>query len=118
VLAVLYDTFDNGITPFFSIVKQADHERLPHKLYPFYSNHRPEDAPFLESLGNLAKSNPNFRLIATMTEALRLRCGKCLSHPASTTSEVTNLLDTELKQIGVRYDGKEYTTGVLLPLTL
>jgi ferredoxin-NADP reductase len=36
-----------GITPFFSIVKQADHERLPHKLYLFYSNRRPEDAPFL-----------------------------------------------------------------------
>jgi ferredoxin-NADP reductase len=60
-----------GITPFFSIVKQADHERLPHKLYLFYSNRRPEDAPFLESLGKLKKSNPNFRLIATMTEVLR-----------------------------------------------
>src|SRR5215468_3603929 len=52
-----------GITPFLSIVKQADHERLPHKLYLFYSNRRPEDAPFLESLNNLEKSNPNFHLI-------------------------------------------------------
>ena len=60
-----------GITPFFSVVKQADHERLPHKLYLFYSNRRPEDAPFLESLGKLEKSNPNFRLIATMTDVLR-----------------------------------------------
>ena len=60
-----------GITPFFSIVKQADHERLPHKLYLFYSNRRPEDAPFLESLDNLKKSNPNFHLIATMSEILR-----------------------------------------------
>ena len=60
-----------GITPFFSIVKQADHERLPHKLYLFYSNRRPEDAPFLESLDNLEKSNPNFHLIATMSEIPR-----------------------------------------------
>lgn len=57
-----------GITPFFSLVKQADRERLPHKLYLFYSNRRPEDAPFLESLDNLQKSNPNFHLFATMTE--------------------------------------------------
>jgi ferredoxin-NADP reductase len=60
-----------GITPFFSIVKHVDHERLPHKLYLFYSNHRPEDAPFLENLCNLEKSNPNFRFVATMTEAPR-----------------------------------------------
>jgi len=60
-----------GITPFFSIVKEADHERLPHKLYLFYSNSRPEDAPFLETLGSLEKSNPNFRLVATMTEMPR-----------------------------------------------
>ncbi|HEX6821944.1 MAG TPA: FAD-dependent oxidoreductase [Candidatus Sulfotelmatobacter sp.] len=60
-----------GITPFFSIVKQADHERLLHRLYLFYSNRRPEDAPFLESLGKLEKSNPNFHLIATMTEVYR-----------------------------------------------
>src|SRR5215472_6590241 len=60
-----------GITPFFSIVKEADHERLPHKLYLFYSNRRPEDAPFLETLGSLEKSNPNFRLVATMTEMPR-----------------------------------------------
>ena len=60
-----------GITPFFSIVKQADHGRLRHNLYLFYSNHRPEDAPFLEALEKLEKTNPNFRLIATMTEMSR-----------------------------------------------
>jgi NAD(P)H-flavin reductase len=26
-----------GITPFLSIVRQADHDRLPHKLHLFYS---------------------------------------------------------------------------------
>ena len=60
-----------GITPFFIIVKQADHERRPDKVYVFYSNRRPEDAPFLESLNSLEKSNPIFHLIATMSEILR-----------------------------------------------
>jgi ferredoxin-NADP reductase len=57
-----------GITPFLSVVRQAHHDRLPHKLYLFYSNRRPEDAPFLDTLQNLEKTNPNFHLICTMTE--------------------------------------------------
>jgi ferredoxin-NADP reductase len=57
-----------GITPFVSIVRQADRDRLPHKLYLFYSNRRPEDAPFLDTLQNLEKTNSNFHLICTMTE--------------------------------------------------
>jgi ferredoxin-NADP reductase len=57
-----------GITPFLSIVRQADHDRLPHKLYLFYSNRRPEDTAFLDTLQTLETTNPNFRLICTMTE--------------------------------------------------
>jgi ferredoxin-NADP reductase len=57
-----------GITPFLSIVRQADHDRLPHKLYLLYSNRRPEDAAFLDTLQALETTNPNFRLICTMTE--------------------------------------------------
>ncbi|HEY6303951.1 MAG TPA: FAD-dependent oxidoreductase [Terriglobales bacterium] len=57
-----------GITPFLSIVRQADHDRLPHRLYLFCSNRRPEDTPFLDTLQMLEKSNPNFRLICTMTK--------------------------------------------------
>ena len=60
-----------GITPFISIVRQADHDRLSHNLYLFFSNRRPEDTPFLEPLQVLEKSNPNFRLICTMTEMAR-----------------------------------------------
>ena len=56
-----------GITPFLSIVRQADHDRLLHKLYLFYSNRRPEDAPFLEPLRMLETSNQNFQLVCTMT---------------------------------------------------
>ena len=57
-----------GITPFLSIVRQADHDRLPHKLHLFYSNRRPEDAPFLDVLQALEKTNPNFQLVCTVTE--------------------------------------------------
>jgi ferredoxin-NADP reductase len=60
-----------GVTPFSSIVRQADHDRAPHKLYLFYSNRRREDAPFVEVLQNLEKTNPQFRFIATMTEMRR-----------------------------------------------
>ena len=60
-----------GITPFSSIVRQADHDHAPNKLYFFYSNRRPEDAPFIEVLQNLEKTNPNFHFIATMTEMPR-----------------------------------------------
>jgi ferredoxin-NADP reductase len=60
-----------GITPFLSILRQADHDQLPHKLYLFYSNRRPEDAAFLDILQDLERTNPKFRLIATMTEMAR-----------------------------------------------
>lgn len=56
-----------GITPFRSIVLDAAKNKLPHKLWLFYSNHRPEDAPFLEELERAERENPNFKMIATMT---------------------------------------------------
>jgi NAD(P)H-flavin reductase len=34
----------------------------------FYSNRRPEDAPFLSELQGLAQANDNFHLVPTMTE--------------------------------------------------
>jgi ferredoxin-NADP reductase len=57
-----------GITPFLSIVKQAVHDRLPHKLQFFYSSRRPEDAPFLEDLQELEKASPSFQFVGTMTD--------------------------------------------------
>jgi ferredoxin-NADP reductase len=64
-----------GITPFLSIVRQADRDRLPQKLYLFYSNRRPEDAAFLDSLQALETPNSNFRLICTMTEMSKSKKG-------------------------------------------
>ncbi len=57
-----------GIVPAFSMIKNATERKLRHKIYLFFSNRRPEDAPFLDDLQNLVKQNPNFKLIATMTE--------------------------------------------------
>ncbi len=58
-----------GIVPAFSMIKDAIERKLHHKMFLFYSNRRPEDAPFLEELQNIAKQNSNFKLIATMTDA-------------------------------------------------
>lgn len=57
-----------GITPFMSMLQQAAHEQSPRRLVLLYSNRRPEDAAFLDELTQLAQRNPNFRLIATMTQ--------------------------------------------------
>jgi ferredoxin-NADP reductase len=58
-----------GITPFHSMVKHATLNNLPHKIYLFYSNRRPEDAAFLRELTDWQQQNSNYKLIATMTEA-------------------------------------------------
>ena len=57
-----------GITPFRSMALHAAKEKLPHRIFLFYSNHRPEDAPFLDELQNLEKQNSTYKLIASMTE--------------------------------------------------
>ena len=62
-----------GITPFLSMIRQATHEKAPHQLYLFYGNRRPEDAAFLETLMEIPAKNPNFRLVATMSEMEKSR---------------------------------------------
>ena len=57
-----------GITPFVAMARYAAKERLPHRLYLFYSNRRPKDAAFLSELQGMEQLNPKYRLIATMTE--------------------------------------------------
>ena len=56
-----------GITPFMSMVRHATHSNSGHKITLFYSNREPSAAAFLSELEDLQRSNPNFRLIATMT---------------------------------------------------
>src|SRR5262249_25843584 len=57
-----------GIVPAFSMIKDATERKLPHPLFLFYSNRRPEDAPFLDELEQLPKQHASFTLIATMTQ--------------------------------------------------
>jgi ferredoxin-NADP reductase len=57
-----------GITPFLSIVRQAEKDALRKKICLVYSNRRPEDAAFLPELISLEGKNPNYRFFGTMTE--------------------------------------------------
>ena len=56
-----------GITPIRSILQHATQERLPHKLYLFYSNREADDAAFIEEFESLTAQNPNFIFIPTVT---------------------------------------------------
>lgn len=58
-----------GITPFLSILRHAAHAALPHPIYLFYSNRRPELAAFMPELQAVQQSNTNCHVIATMTAA-------------------------------------------------
>jgi ferredoxin-NADP reductase len=62
-----------GITPFRSMICLAAAERLRHQISLFYSNRRPEDAPFLDELQSLERDNPKYKLIASMTEMAKSR---------------------------------------------
>jgi ferredoxin-NADP reductase len=62
-----------GITPFRSIVLWAAKEKLPHRIFLFYCNRRPEDAPFLSELQGLERDNSKYKLIPSMTEMKKSR---------------------------------------------
>ena len=57
-----------GITPFRSMLLQAGHDRLEHRLFLAYSNRRREHAAFLGELQSLERRNDRFRLLALMTD--------------------------------------------------
>jgi Na+-transporting NADH:ubiquinone oxidoreductase subunit NqrF len=50
------------------MIRYATKENLPHKIFLFYSNRRPEDSVYLEKLKQKEKENHNFSLIAIMTQ--------------------------------------------------
>ncbi|EIC30455.1 MULTISPECIES: FAD-dependent oxidoreductase [Methylomicrobium] len=57
-----------GITPVRSIVLQAIHDRVSHRILVFYSNRKPEDAAFLDDLKESRTANPNYTFVGTMTQ--------------------------------------------------
>jgi ferredoxin-NADP reductase len=57
-----------GITPFRSILLEAIRTGgLRYRVVVIYANRRPEDAPFLDELRELAMQEPNLTLVPTMT---------------------------------------------------
>ena len=58
-----------GITPMRSMIQWALEERLPHKLYLFYSNRTPAAAAFLGGFEAWTKQSAHFKLIASVTQA-------------------------------------------------
>lgn len=62
-----------GVTPVRSIILQATHDNLPHKIFLFYSNRRPEDAAFLDQLVEPQEKNSNYTFVGTMTEMEKSR---------------------------------------------
>ncbi len=65
---IVFLTGGIGITPIRSMIFNATYKKLPHKLFLFYSNRRPEDAAFLEEITKLQGANPNLKVIGTMTQ--------------------------------------------------
>lgn len=57
-----------GITPVRSIIFQAAHDKLRHKIFVFDSNRRPEETAFLDELREIPEDNPNCIFVATMTQ--------------------------------------------------
>lgn len=57
-----------GLTPARSIILQATHDKLTHRIFLFDSNKRPEDAVFLDELMDAQKRNPNYTFVGTMTQ--------------------------------------------------
>jgi ferredoxin-NADP reductase len=57
-----------GITPFRSIALDVATNQLPHRIFLFYSNRRPEDAAFLDELLQVESRHPAVKLVATMTQ--------------------------------------------------
>ena len=57
-----------GITPVRSIVLQATHDKTAHKIFLFYANKTTKDAAYLDELTEAQKANPNFKLVASMTD--------------------------------------------------
>jgi ferredoxin-NADP reductase len=57
-----------GITVFRSMLRYIADKGLPHRVTLFYSNRDRESAAFLDELEELERTNPNFRLITTMTD--------------------------------------------------
>ncbi|WP_432448328.1 ferredoxin--NADP reductase [Aliiroseovarius marinus] len=58
-----------GITPFLSMIRDADHSGRLDNTTLFYSNRSPAGSAMLEELQKLASAHTGFQLVATMSDA-------------------------------------------------
>lgn len=58
-----------GVTPVRSMIAQATHDRTTHRITLLHASRTPADLPLKSDFEKLAKENPNFRYIPTVTEA-------------------------------------------------
>lgn len=58
-----------GITPFYSIIRDAVFHRSPQSISLFYGNQTPKETAFFKELMQLQDSHPPFKLITTMAAA-------------------------------------------------
>jgi ferredoxin-NADP reductase len=93
-----------GITPFRSMILEAAQRKWTRPLWLFYSNRRPEDAPFLDELAEIQKDNSYYKLIATMTNPDKSR---------QTWSGETGYIDITMlrKYLGELTSAIYYTAG-------
>lgn len=59
-----------GITPFRGMIEEATLAKLPHQITLFYSNRSVGASAFLPDLREWAKKNPNFKLVAALSEEI------------------------------------------------
>ncbi len=57
-----------GITPFRSIIKDVTEKKISRRMTLVYSSRSASGMAFLEELESWERENPNFRLIATLTQ--------------------------------------------------
>ena len=57
-----------GVAPFMGMLRDAILKKVPHNIYLFYSNRRPEDTAYLAELQEMAKNNENIIFVPTMTD--------------------------------------------------
>jgi ferredoxin-NADP reductase len=57
-----------GITVFRSMLRYIEDESLPYRVTLIYSNRSVAETAFLEELRELERTNPDFRLVLTMTD--------------------------------------------------
>jgi len=86
-----------GITPFYSMIKQATHHQSPQKLILFYGNQTENDTAYLNEIKTLQTINPHFTFIPTF-----------VNPPSSWQGETGFITDSMIKKYITDLDAPIY----------